>query len=653
MSKWYDLKAMGGGSAEISIYDEIGGWGISAKEFIDELKGLGEVTDITLRLNSPGGSVFEGMAIYNRLKQHKAGITVYVDGLAASMASVIAMAGDVVVMPANSMMMIHNPWTFAIGDADGLRDNADLLDKIKTTMLAAYSEKTGLSEDEISAIMDEETWLTGAEALEMGFADQVEESVDVAASVKSFDLSKFKNLPNEFLKPPAVAGVNPKEGDMPDVTEVTNVTNQAAIDEAVNAAMAKEETRKTEIAAAFGAFATSHSELLNACLTDSKVTVADAQAKLLKAMGEGQEPVGGVRIETVDEQAKGRINAMSDVLVARSNLGSADLQGNQYRGSTLLEMAGHCLASRGVSTAGMDKLGIVAAAFTHSSGDFGNLLSNTANKSMLKGYDEVQETFERFCSIGNLPDFKQATRVDLNAAPSLRMVNEGAEYKTVTMGDRGETVQLATYGELFSITRQAIINDDLSAFTRIPQRFGRAARRTVGDLVFAILTGNPNMSDGTALFHADHNNALTSAALAVASFNDARVKMGTQKDPSGNANLNISPAFLLVPKALESTALQLMASEADPSKTNSKIPNPVRNAAEVISDSRLDGASATTWYALAGLMHDVIEVQYLDGNSAPMLEQQAGWNVDGVEFKVRIDAGAKALDHRTMVRGVA
>lgn len=652
MTKWFEIKALNN-SAEISIYDEIGGWGVTAKEFMDELKAVGDVSSITLRINSPGGSVFDGMAIFNRIKQHPAEVTAYIDGLAASMASVIAMAADKVVMPENAMMMIHNPWTFAHGDAEELRDSAELLDKIKTTMLSAYSNKSGLSNDEIAAIMDEETWLTGQEAVEMGFADVSEDAVDIAASVKNFDLTKFQNSPKDFHKPSAVAGVNPKEGVMPEKTPVTDVTNQAAIDDAVNAALAKEETRKSEIVSAFGEFANDHGELLNKCLLDQKVTSSDAQAKLLAAMGAKEKPVGGGRIETVDEQAKGRIDAMSDVIVARTGVGKADLQGNQYRGSTLLEMAGHCLASRNVSTAGMDKMGIVAAAFTHSSGDFGNLLSNSAGKAMLKGYDEVEESFEKFCSVGELPDFKETTRVDLNAAPSLREVKEGAEYKTVTIGDRGETVQLATFGELFSITRQAIINDDLSAFTRIPQRLGRAARRTVGDLVFAILTGNPNMSDGKALFHADHANALTSAALGVSAFSDARSAMGTQKDASGNANLNISPSFLLVPKSLESTALQLMGSEADPSKTNSKAINPVRNAAEVIADSRLDAVSASTWYALAGMMHDVIEVQYLDGNSAPMLEQQAGWGVDGVDFKVRLDAGAKALDHRTMVRGVA
>ena len=156
MSSWYEIKAMQN-SAEIIIYDEIGAWGVSAKSFMNELRSVGDVADITLRINSPGGSVFDGMAIYNQIKSHPAQVTVHVDGLAASMASVIAMAGDIIVMPENAMMMIHNPWTVAIGDAEELRSNAEMLEKIKSAMISAYSSRTGLTSGEISEIMDAET----------------------------------------------------------------------------------------------------------------------------------------------------------------------------------------------------------------------------------------------------------------------------------------------------------------------------------------------------------------------------------------------------------------------------------------------------------------------------------------------------------------
>lgn len=165
-----------------------------------------------------------------------------------------------------------------------------------------------------------------------------------------------------------------------------------------------------------------------------------------------------------------------------------------------------------------------------------------------------------------------------------------------------------------------------------------------------LITSNPAMSDGTALFHADHKNlATTTGAPSTATVGKGRTAMRTQKD--GVATLNISPSYLLVPAALEDTARVLMASETDPSQANSRKPNPVRNAAEIIVDARLDEASATAWYLLADPNRfDTIEVGYLDGVSAPFLDQQEGWNVDGVEYKVRIDAAAAPLEFRTMYK---
>src|SRR5690606_32661059 len=149
---------------------------------------------------------------------------------------------------------------------------------------------------------------------------------------------------------------------------------------------------------------------------------------------------------------------------------------------------------------------------------------------------------------GSLPDFKAAMRVDLNTFPSLLKVAEGAEYKYATIGDRGERVQLATYGRLFSITRQVVINDDLDAMVKLPRLMGRAAIRTVGDLVYAILTANPVMSDGVALFHATHGNlAGAGSVISTASVDAQQVLMATQKD--GAAVLNIQLAHLLVPMA--------------------------------------------------------------------------------------------------------
>ncbi|MEL6999838.1 MAG: Clp protease ClpP, partial [Pseudomonadota bacterium] len=179
-------------------------------------------------------------------------------------------------------------------------------------------------------------------------------------------------------------------------------------------------------------------------------------------------------------------------------------------------------------------------------------------------------------------------------------------------------------------------------FTRIPNKMGRAAIRTVGNLVYAVLNDNPTMSDGTALFDASHNNLASSgAAPSVISMNAGYESMMAQTDRSGNAvALNITPTYGLFPVALRSTALQVLESEHDPAKT-SRSANTARNIVMPIIDNRLTG---TAWYMAANpSVHDTIEVAYLDGQQAPYLDQQDGWTVDGTEFKVRIDAGVKAL----------
>ncbi len=191
MKSWFTARAHAG-VAELSIYDEIGAYGVPAKAFIGELKALGDVTDLTLRLNSPGGSVFDGIAIYNALKRHPAKVTITVDGLAASIASVILCAGDEVIMPKNAMIMVHDPSAMVMGNAADMRSMADALDKMRDGLVSAYQDKTGHTSEEIIDWMAEETWFDATEALEVGFADQLEDPVAMAAT---FDLSSYAHVP--------------------------------------------------------------------------------------------------------------------------------------------------------------------------------------------------------------------------------------------------------------------------------------------------------------------------------------------------------------------------------------------------------------------------------------------------------------------------
>jgi len=208
--RWYEFRAQAKG-AEILIYEEIGAFGIPAKAFLDELKALGPVAELMVRINSPGGSVFDGVAIYNALKRHDATITVWIDGIAASIASMIAMAGDEVVMPENAMFMLHDPSGLVMGTASDMRAMAEALDRMEAGMVAAYRDKSGRDDAEIEALMATETWLSAQEAFALGLADRVEEPVRMAAH---FDLSRFRNPPPHLVT--LAATPSPQEDDMSD-----------------------------------------------------------------------------------------------------------------------------------------------------------------------------------------------------------------------------------------------------------------------------------------------------------------------------------------------------------------------------------------------------------------------------------------------------
>jgi ATP-dependent Clp protease, proteolytic subunit ClpP len=200
------MKALNDGKAEIFIYSDIGyDWWedkSTAQLFAEELKNLGDISSIDLHINSNGGDVFDGQAIHSLIKNHKGFVTAYIDGLAASIATVIAMGADKVIMPKNAMMMIHNAWTGLYGNANDLRKMADDLDHINDTIVNTYLAKVKDKTDEatIRELMDKESWLNAEECLSLGLCDEVSEPVKMAACLTKEQAHKFKNVPKELIK---------------------------------------------------------------------------------------------------------------------------------------------------------------------------------------------------------------------------------------------------------------------------------------------------------------------------------------------------------------------------------------------------------------------------------------------------------------------
>ena len=264
MKSWYSIQAKADQSAEISIYDEIGFWGVTAKQFIGDLKAI-DATAIKLAINSPGGAVFDALAIYNALRQHPASVEVTIMGVAASAASIIAMAGDTVVMPENAFMMIHNPLNMAYGNADDLREMADVLDKIGASLVGIYAKRTGLPEDEIKALLDAETWLNAEEAVLKGFADELQPELKVAAS---FDMERLPDNVRASIAPAAEPEPAPEpepEDDHPLDTSAITAACAAAGLSAYADALALDPLLKTP-------------SDVSAALTEAKEIVAVCQA---------------------------------------------------------------------------------------------------------------------------------------------------------------------------------------------------------------------------------------------------------------------------------------------------------------------------------------------------------------------------------------
>lgn len=204
--KYFQIKKKTDKKGEIFIYGDIVSeeWfanEVTAPGFKQQLDELGNVSEIDVHINSSGGNVFEGHAIYNMLKMHKAKINIYIDALAASIASVIAMSGDTIFMHKNSFLMIHNSWIMTVGNAKELRDTADLLDKTDEASNQAYLDRAlNISEEELKELLDAETWLTASEALEKGFIDEILEPNEIAASISDERYKLFKSVPSSITK---------------------------------------------------------------------------------------------------------------------------------------------------------------------------------------------------------------------------------------------------------------------------------------------------------------------------------------------------------------------------------------------------------------------------------------------------------------------
>jgi hypothetical protein len=355
-------------------------------------------------------------------------------------------------------------------------------------------------------------------------------------------------------------------------------------------------------------------------------------------------------IETLVDEVETRRAGVEEALLHRYNPAQHKLSdnGKRFSGLSLIEIGRELLTQRGVDIRGMSRDQIATRAML-TTGDFPYILANVANKTLRQAYEAAPQTFKPFTRMVTAPDFKTIARTALGDSPTLEKVNEHGEYKYGSVSEARETYAIASYGKIVALTRQTLINDDLSAFTRLPEMFGRAAADLESDTVWGIITANAALADSIALFHASHGNLPSGAAISVAQLGVCRAAMRVQNSLDGR-KINVTPRYLLVPAALETIAQQF-TSQAYAASASSSI-NPFAGALQVLAEPRLDTASTTAWYMAADPAQiDTIEYAYLEGNQGVYLETKDGWEIDGVEFKARLDFGAKAIDFRGLVKG--
>ncbi len=410
----------------------------------------------------------------------------------------------------------------------------------------------------------------------------------------------------------------------------------------------------------------------NKLIDDQAMTLERAQTLILQEAakrgdqdrGPASQPSGvsGTDLRVGDEDPLVHVRAgIQNALLHRiaPDRFKLDDESRKYRGMSLLDIGRAFLNARGTRTTHLDRSHLVDALIArsglHTTTDFPSLLEDAANKTLRAAYDAAPQTWRAISKMVSLSDFKASRQLQVGDAPALLEILEHGEYTFGTIGEAKESITLKTYGRIFGITRQALINDDLNAFAEVPAAFGRKARDIESDLAWAQITTSPTMGDGNALFDATNhvNYTASGTAIDVTSLGVGRAALRKQKGIDGATLLNLTARYLIVPAGKETIADQYLTQITPALGTSVNPFSSVggRTPLTPIIEPRLDVASATAWYmATDPAQAPVLYHGTLDGQEGPLVTQREGFNVDGIEFRCRIDVAFKAADWRAIYK---
>ncbi len=372
--------------------------------------------------------------------------------------------------------------------------------------------------------------------------------------------------------------------------------------------------------------------------------------RMLKKSQSGPGFYGDVRVMG-DEREKFKARALDSLLLRAGRKVENPAPGaEELRGYSLRELARECLRRSGQREPN-HVVEMVGRALTTT--DLPILLTEASNRSLLEGFETAAETWPLWTGEGSVNDFREITMVDSAIDNNLEEIGEHDEYTYTEMAEEAEKARVVTYGRMFGLSRQAIINDDLNALVGIPAKMGAGANKKVGDAVYGVLIANSAMADGSPLFSAAHHNLMTAngGLPDVVKLGRADTAMGLQRDMIGN-RLNIRPEFFLAPVSLRVSSETFFNSELIGTQAQPNIRNMYSGAFTRVYEPRLDDDSTESWY-LVGPRQMGVRVLYLNGIKEPYLETREGWNIDGVEHKVRFEFGVKAVSWRALNKSQA
>jgi ATP-dependent protease ClpP protease subunit len=657
---------------EITLYGSVGEsfWDedyFTAKMVRDQIKTA--KGPLTVRLNSGGGIATEGQAIYTALVDYPDEVTIVVDGAAASAASLIAMAGDRIVMRRGSWMLVHDPaqmFGYGRGTAEDHRELAAFLDKIGDAYAEVYAYKTGKDKDEARAIMRAETVYVGSEAVEAGFATEYED--EEASAVAAFDYRIYAHAPDaarraserlgeqpsEKALAAIIAGKYPRKAKEAIMADTTMAAAEASVAQTAPAEMhkAKPEMTVTQVAKLFALAekgkvpaATVTQIVEEGIAFDAAIErITDAWAsKGDKDVAMPGAPTARILRDERETRRAGMEMALTAQLQRRD---PADDRAHAYMGRTLVEMAAETIGYNGPLRSISDREHVLRMA-THSTSDFPAIYENALNKTLEARYREAEPVYRSIASRRTFNDFRPHSFVRAGDFPELKDVNEGGEIQYGTLSDNKEAVLVKPYGIAVRISRQMLVNDEMDAMAQVLADRGRAVARYEDKVFFDMLLSGSN-SDGPTLLETtrqvfnttDLTKASGAAAITITSLSIGRANMMKQKSKDGSL-LNIMPSILLVGADKQTEAEQIV-SPITPALAASV--NPFSGRLQVVATARITG---NAWYLFANPADAPVFVYgFLSGFEAPRMRMDEPFGQQGMAFSVEHDFGCGAIDYR-------